>query len=258
MNTVLNQRITAVLAQFGLSKIQTDLYITSLKHGTLSVLELSKLINVSRQKIYEEAEKLVDIGLYEITRKQRRKYIPAKPATLLALGEKRIRNTEKLLTEVSSLLPQLECASAPKKLGITLKYFEGLPKLREAYGKELEASKKTEVLSFAGSIEDIFAFFPETYWNAWNKRFVKQGSRSRMLVHNSPSAKETAQDDKKYARETRWLKNFPLKANIDVFHNTVLIVSPYDETAIWIESRILAESYRIMFNVLWANARSFS
>ena len=243
--------------ELGLSKIQAILYLTSLKHGILSVLELSKITKISRQQIYAEAEKLVDLGIYELTRKQGRKYIPANPTKLVKVGEKKIGETEEVLAKLSDILPQFEAISTPKKNKVVVKYFEGLPKIREAYEEELDVSKNTEVLSFAGSIDDVFGFFPESYWDKWNKKFVKYNSKSRILVHNSDIARKTAEYDKQYNRETRWLQNFPLKVNIDVFNNVVLVASFYDEIAIWVESNMLAQSYRIMFNTLWELAKPF-
>lgn len=257
MKTSFNEKQLEILSELGLSKIQAVLYLTSLKHGILSVLELSKLTKINRQQIYEEAEKLVELGIYEITRKDRRKYIAANPAKLVKVGKKKIDETEEILTKLSSILPQFEALSTPKKNKVVVKYFEGTPKIRGAYEEELEASKNTEVLSFAGSIDDIFEFFPESYWDKWNKKFIKHESRSRMLVHNSEAARKTAEYDKQYKRETRWLQNFPLKVNIDVFNHTVLVVSFYDDIAIWIESHMLAQSYRIMFNTLWELAKPF-
>lgn len=257
MNKSFNEKQLEILGELGLSKIQAILYLTSLKHGVLSVLELSKLTKINRQQIYGEAEKLVEHGIYELTRKDRRKYIAANPAKLIKVGKEKIDETEEILTKLSAILPQFEALAAPKKNKAVVKHFEGLPKIREAYEQELEASKNTEVLSFAGSIDDVFEFFPESYWDKWNKKFIKYESRSRMLVHNSEAARKTADYDQQYKRETRWLQNFPLKSNIDVFNNTVLVVSFYDEVAIWIESHMLAQSYRIMFNILWELAKPF-
>ena len=248
-----------VLNKLGLSKTQAILYLASLKYGILSVLELSKITGISRQQIYEDAQKLIDFGLYEVTRRQGRKYIAANPSKLIKFGKRKIEATEAVLSEISVFLPSLEslALSKNKKEKISIKHYEGLEKLERAYDDELAASKNTEVLSFAGSVDDVFRFFPESYWDKWNKEFVKSDSRSRMLVHNSDVARATAEHDKRYKRETRWLHSFPLKANIDVFNGTVLIVSFYDEMAIWVESRVLAESYRIMFNTLWELAKPF-
>jgi sugar-specific transcriptional regulator TrmB len=257
MSSTFSNKQLEALTRLGLSKTQAVLYLTSLKHGMLSVLELSKLTNVSRQQIYEDSEKLIGFGLYEITRRQGRKYIAANPSKLIKFGKGKIAATEAVLSNISSLLPSFEALVGRKKNKVTVKHYEGLEKLERAFDDELAAAKDTEVLSFAGSIDDVFRFFPEVYWDKWNKKFIQQDSRSRMLVHNSESAKATARHDQRYKRETRWLHNFPLKTNVDVFNDTVLIVSFYDEMAIWIESRVLAESYRIMFNTLWESAKPF-
>ena len=257
MKNPFNEKQLDILLELGLSRIQAILYLTSLKHGLLSVLELSKITKINRQQIYTAAEKLVDIGIYELTRKQGRKYIPANPIKLVKVGKKKINETEEILTKLTTILPQFEVLATPKKNKVVVKYFDGLPKIREAYEEELEVSKDTEVLSLAGSIDDVFEFFPESYWDKWNKKFVKHNSKSRMLVHNSAVARQTAEYDKQYKRETRWLQNFTLKVNIDVFNNTVLITSFYDEIAIWIESQMLAKSYRIIFNTLWELAKPF-
>ena len=257
MITALNKEQLEILSRLGLSKIQATLYLTSLKHGVLSVLELSKLTKINRQQIYSEAEELIELGIYELTRKQGRKYIPANPDKLIKIGKKKINETERILTELSAILPNLEALSTQKKNKIIIRYFEGIPKIKEAYEEELKVSKNTEVLSLAGLIDDIFEFLPESYWDEWNKKFVKHDSRSRMLVHNSEAARRTIENDKQYKRETRWIEKFPLKVNIDIFNNTVLIVSFHDEIAIWIESHILAQSYRIIFNTLWELSKPF-
>ncbi len=257
MKNLFAEKQLDILMELGLSRIQAVLYLTSLKHGTLSVLELSRMTKMNRQRIYEEAEKLVELGMYEVTRRQRRKYIAADPSKLVKVGKKKISETEATLSKLSGMLPQFEALAVPKKNKVVVKYFEGMAKIHEAYEDELDASKNTEVLSFAGSIDDIFAFFSESYWDKWNKKFIKHDSKSRMLVHHSDAARKTAEYDTHYKRETRWLQHFALKVNIDVFNNTVLVVSFYDEMAMWVESAVLAQSYRLMFNTMWELGKPF-
>lgn len=246
-----------ILERLGLTKTQTSLYLTSLKHGTLSVLELSKFTGVNRQQIYEDAEKLVSLGLYDITNKKRRKYIPATPAALVRLGEERVKEAQATSGNISNLVPHLESITKNKQRDVDFKYFEGVKKIQQAYEEELRLSKNTEVLVFAGAVDTIFEFFPESYWAKWNEQFVNQKSHSRMLIHKSETARETSQFDADYNRETRWLDPFPLQASIDVFNDVVLVVSYKDETAVWIENPVIADSYRIMFNSLWKFAKPF-
>jgi len=245
------------LLELGLNKTQGTIYLTLLKQGILSVLELSKLTGINRPQLYDETEKLLQLGLLEVTRKNRRKYIAANPSKLLKISKENISKAEGAYQRISAALPLLESIPKSKNNKADILYFEGMQKIKEAFERELEECKNTEVLSFVGSVEDIYDFFPEPYWKKWNKTFVQQKSSSRMLVHYSKAAKETSKYDKEYRRETKYLDDFPLKINIDVFNDTVLILSPYDETAIWVQSAILANSYRIMFETFWKLASSF-
>jgi hypothetical protein len=156
-----------------------------------------------------------------------------------------------------NIAPILEALTLDKKRKTITRFYEGHSKVKEAYGKELAQSKNTEILSLAGLIDEVFKYFPEKYWDKWNREFAKHNSQARMLVHFSDTAKNFARKDREYKVETRYLNNFPLKVNIDIFNNVVLIVSYADELAVWIESNLVSQSYRIMFELLWQQAKKF-
>ena len=257
MSVDFTQKQLEPLLELGLNKTQGILYLSLLKHGILSVLELSKITGINRQQVYHETEKLLQLGFLEITRKSNRKYIAVNPNKLLRIGRQKISDAESIFEKISASVPLLESIPLQKNKQVLVKYFEGLHKIKEAYENELDNSKDVEVLSLAGSIDDIYKFFPEAYWDKWNKKFVEQKSKSRMIVHNSEIAREASKSDEKHKRQTKYLESFPLKVNIDIFNNTVLIVSFYDEMAIWIDSPMLASSYRIMFESLWSNTKFF-
>lgn len=251
----ITQKQQKIFSELGLSDIQSQLYITALQEGLISALELSRLTGISRQHVYREAEKLIELGLFDITRKDRRKYIPAHPKTLVGIAQKKIRAVESFIGDIEGIVPSLEAIVHTKNPKVLTKYYEGMNKIQQAFEDELSVAKNTEVLSFVGSIDELYEHFPEEYWKKWSGQFVKQGSRSRMLVHASDEAKETAFFDIEYKRETRMLDDFEMVTNMDVFNDTVLIVSYYDEMAIWIESKMLADSYSVLFESLWQTAK---
>jgi predicted transcriptional regulator len=257
MKDILNQQQLKTLQDIGLSKTQVQLYLTSLKHGMLSVLELSKVAKINRQQIYHDAEKLVELGLYDITKKRGRKYIPASPARLDTLAKEKSLEFEQKLSQIQAIIPILENISVKNNAKVTVKYYEGINKIKEAYQQELKESKNSEGLCFAGSLDHLYQFFPHSYWDKWNKQYVLGNNRSKMIVHYSAVAQEAVRDDHKYNRDTRYLHQFPLKVNIDIFNNIVLVISFEDEVAVWIESSVLASSYRILFNSLWGQAKPF-
>lgn len=249
------ERDVETLTSIGLSKVQATVYLEALAHGMPSVLELSKRTGIHRQQIYEAAEKLVGMGLFDATSKRNRKYVPARPVKLVEFGKARAERLHEATNVVHTLLPQLEKFAQTGKVNkVVTRHYEGLARVKDAYEEELHTSKGLEVLSLAGSLEDLYEFFPEHYWDKWNKRFVKQGSASRMLAHDTEEARKSLKQDPVYKRKTRFLQDLPLKMNIDVFGTTVLMVSPYDALAIWIESRAIADSYRALFEALWSNA----
>ncbi|MFA5888701.1 MAG: helix-turn-helix domain-containing protein [Candidatus Paceibacterota bacterium] len=245
------------LLELGLTKIQSLIYLTLLNNGIMSILEISKVVRINRQQIYQNSEILLSLGFIEMARKNKRKYIACNPNKLLRIGREKITNAESIFENIKSSLPLYESMVPEEKWGVTIKYYDGLNKVKEAYEEELDNCKEVEVLSLVGSVEDIYKFFPESYWKKWNKKFKDQKSSSRMLVHKSESAKESSFFDKEYNRETRYLEVFPLKINIDIFNDKLLLVSFYDKTAIWIESRVISDSYRIMFETLWSNSKNF-
>lgn len=245
------------LLRLGLTKNQALLYVATLEQGLITATELSRRTKINRQQVYADTERLIELGLLDITKKKQRKFIAATPASLASLAEKQQAEAARTTETVKQHLPFFESIRPSGGTQANISYFEGLGRIRDAYLKELNACHNTEVLSFVGSVDDLYKFFPEDFWTKWNKRFVSQKNKSKMLVHESLTARETTKNDSLYARETRFLMSFPLKVNIDIFGNTVLVVSVYDELAMWIDSQIMADSYRILFQTCWQNAQSF-
>ena len=257
MKNRLTEKQINILKKIGLSDSQIKLYLMSLEKGLLSALELSRLTKINRQQVYEQAERLAELGLYDITRKQRKKYIAADPSKLVEISKRKIGELQEASDKLLDITSILESMPPGRKNKIITRFFEGRKKVKEAYEKELTQSKNTEILSLAGLIDEIFKYFPEKYWDKWNREFAKHNSQARMLVHFSETARNFARNDEEYKVETRYLHNFPLKVNIDIFNNVVLIVSYVDELAVWIESDIVSQSYRMMFELLWQQAKKF-
>lgn len=243
-----------LLGQLGLTKNQTLLYCTSLQHGVLSVLELSKLTKLNRQQIYTEAEKLIELGLYDITRKNNKKFIAASPDKLASLAQKKIESVEELAKKTTTSLPDFKKLVSYNNDQIITKFFEGKNQIIKGYTEELAQSKNTQLVSISGSLEEMFTFLTIDWWQNWNNEFSKNKSTARMLVNNTEYSKTFAQKNISNNITTRYIDSFNLKVNIDVFNNTVFIVSFLDSIGIWLESPIIAQSYRLLFDALWQNA----
>jgi sugar-specific transcriptional regulator TrmB len=252
----MSKEIREALHAIGITGSQVDIYISILKHPLVSVVELSKITGKNRQQIYNDAEKLIERGLLERTNKIKRKYLASTPSKILDLAKDNEIRAVETLEKISEVIPYLENIMGNYKTNISTKFYEGDMQITEAYQKELAVSKNTQVLSLVGEIEEVFEMFPEDYWEKWHRKFVKNGSNSRMIVNDTKTARKSSEYDLKYKRETRYIVGFKLKINIDVFGNNVLLVSFRDKFAIWIESEIVASSYRTMFETIWNIAKS--
>lgn len=246
------------LLALGLTQNQASIYLTALNRGFVTASEIATTTGINRQQVYADTQKLMDLGLLDITRKQRRKFIAAEPRMLAQLAEKNISRANEAAQKIAQTIPFLETLrTSTKTPQVDARYFEGMKRLHDAYLQELEACRGVEVLSFVGSVEDLYKFFPESYWKTWNEKFIAQKNSSKMLVQDSQQARETVKLDPLYRRETRHISPFPLKVNVDVFGDVVLIISFYDELALWINSPIIADSYRILFKTCWNFAEPF-
>ena len=258
MKISLSKEERDVLRRLALSESQILLYVTLLNHNVLSVLELSKLTGINRVQIYSEAEKLIDLGLFEIARRDKRKYIAASPTKLVEIAKKQARSAEELVRSVSSIIPNLESLTIPTKGQVITKYYEGVDKIFEAYEEMLRLGHKTEFVSFAGSLDDVIPVMPVKYWGSWNERLQKEcKSTIRMLVNYSAVARSYVEGDQ-LKPHTRYREDFPMKSQLEVFNDVIFINSFKDELGIWIESKVIADSYRVMFEILWKDSKEFS
>lgn len=250
------KELIKILNMLGLTDRQSEIYLVLLKGGIMSVLDISRALKINRTQVYEDLNFLVSNQFVDLAGGQRKKYIPAHPAKLEDIAEERKNAFEKSVKEVGRLIPEFErlikVSGMPK---VSVKYHSGIDGLKNAYENELRFAEGIEVLSIAGSLEVIYKKFPENYWYRWNKKFVKQKSKSRMMASENTEGWQATREDKKFNRQTRLIKNFEIKLNIDIYDNSVLIVSPDDLTAVVLEGSVIAYSFRVLFETLWKMAK---
>jgi predicted transcriptional regulator len=242
------------LRHLGLSDTQIKIYFSILQNPGISISDISKNINSNRQQIYNDTDKLISFGLVDKTKRGGRTFIPANPQRLLELAKNKESDAKESVEEITEIIPRLELLKGSFSTKMTIRYYEGLKQIEDAYNTELLQSKNAEILSFAGSVDEIFKYFPEEYWQKWNKKFVTNNNSSRMLTDSTEISKMTREHDTSYNRQTKSVAGLNMKVNIDVFENNVLIVSFQDKSAVWIESRVVADSYRTLFESLWRTA----
>ena len=245
-------KIRSLLRATGLTVRQVQLYLHGLRHGPHVVTDYATALKINRQQTYAELERLVDAGAMEGTGTRPRRYFAVSPEQLVRREEERQAEHATKIDDLRShldLFRSLQQETPESAASIT--NYQGKVRVRQAYERELVETKGTEVCSLVGSLEAHYQLLPEDYWDTWNKRFAKQRSSCRMIVHPSASAKRAQSHDREARRETRTLKEFDGSLNIDIFGPHVLLVSAEEQLALWIESPAIARSYRLLFETLW-------
>lgn len=252
----MTKTIRETLKSIGITDSQSDVYLAILKHPAASVLELARITGKNRQQIYNDAEKLMELGLLEKTNKQKRKYIASNPEKILEIAQERKERAEETVQKISKLMPEIEDVAKSYKTQIFTKFYEGDLQIAQAFEKECTVSMGQTVYTICGEIDEAFQSFPEDFWQKWYKKFnKKKGSAVKMIVTDTPVGRRSSEQyDASYNRECRFIKNFQVKVNIEIFGDHVLLVAFKDKFAVLIESAIVAASYRALFDTLWKQA----
>jgi sugar-specific transcriptional regulator TrmB len=251
------EKFFKLLRELDLSTTQIKIYSSVLKNGLSSVYSISKDIKVNRSQIYLDTNILVDIGLLELASKKVRKFLAIDPKKISSI----IKYKQDKLSELEDILGEASVSFSKRKKDSLDEYeltiFEGRNKVRDVFDFELDSASGREVCSIVGDIDYQYEFFSEEYWNKWNKKFTKGGGKVRMLVNEDDKAYDTLKENNlKHNIETRGVEDFRLKTNIDIWtDHTLIVVISKNPRAVLIKNKIVADSYKQIFEKLWKQSK---
>lgn len=135
------------LMVYGLTAAEAGVYLTLLKKGVLTPLELSRLTDINRTTLYRLLEKLQKIGLVEeILAPKSTSFRAAEPARLKLLLAKKEAEVAALRRQMANLVKELTTAGKSIAGPTRVVYFRGINGLQQLLWNTLKA--KVEVLGF--------------------------------------------------------------------------------------------------------------
>lgn len=251
--TFTNKNAIESLKNIGISETQYKIYLCILQLGIATVLHIAKETKINRQQIYNDTEKMLELGLIELTNKNKKRFIASPPEKILTIYEERSTQLLNLNKDLQDLVESIRGLRRKRKIYNNVTVFDGTTKIKQAYEQELILAKNTVVLSIVGNLQSHFNEIDEKYWHKWNQTFIKNKSSSKMIIESRHSYTSS---DKEHERETKILESLKMESNIDIWDNYVLIVSPKENIGILIESPIVSHSYKMIFNTLWSISKS--
>jgi sugar-specific transcriptional regulator TrmB len=243
-----------LLKNLDLSNIQIKIYLSVLKNGMSSVLDISKDIKINRSQIYLDASILLEKGFLELATKKTRKFLAVSPLRIRNIIESKSKKLEELNNILKDVNDFFDKNKIKDENDFEIKIYEGVNQVKKAFDFELHDSIQKEITSFVGDISFQYNFISSEYWDNWNKKFLENGGKGRMIIDKKDKHYERLQNLYKNVSylKVKGLENFKLKSNVDVWGDKVLIVTfSKNPKAILITNRILAESYRDIFERLW-------
>jgi len=239
------------LLELDLSPAERTAYETLLTFGPMAPPSLAKSAGLTRVNGYAALRGLTQKGLAQETDvNKKRVYSPEPPTKLQELAHQKTEAVRADMQSVEAIIPALmnQYTLISDKPGIS--HYEGLEGIRQIYEDSLRPPHHQESLVLR-SVYDSKEI--ESYILKYIKRRAKLGVKNRMLTPYF----DTSLDDNALLRERRFLPKdkFSLPTEISIYGDKVSLVSlRKDLIGTVIQSKDVAQTFRILFELLWEQA----
>ncbi len=240
--------------KLGLTKGEIKVYLALNKIGESTVGPIGNESKVSKSKIYDILEKLIDKGLVGSIIKEGTKYfVTNNPHMILNYVEKKEEELAKTKKEVETLLPKLlaeRLQHASKRQAEVFEGYQGIKAIREELLFSMNPNETFLVLGAPKIANEKY----EGWLLAFHKQRIQK--KIKMQILYNANAKEYGNVRKKMSLTE--VKYLPLiNPNwIDIFPNAVLFVALLEKPiGFVIRDKTFAESFKSYFTFMWKNAK---
>jgi len=242
------------LEKLGFSPKEADVYLALLELGSSIVSDVAKRANINRSTTYVILESLTERGLVSISEKQNVKLFSVTPVEsitqyLQGLG----RQHTELINLAHDIVPKLKSlylSAIPKS---RVKFFQGTSGLKTAYEDTLTS---TETIRAYASIENMHKALPD-YFPEYYQRRAKKNIAIRAIFPDTSAARDRIKHNKDEARESLLVPRdkYDFSPEINIYDNKIVFMSWLEKFALVIESQELADAFKKVFELSWAEAK---
>lgn len=232
-----------ILKEFGLTNNETEVYITLLQTGSISVNSIAEKSGLHRQAVYDALDRLLEKGFVNFVIKNNKKHFQA-------IHPEKIREYLKEKEEkLKSILPDLIKLTQIPKEDTFVEVFKGNSIVRMVYKDIInELQKRRGEVLLSGAEEKKFIEEDKIALEQHIKKLQKIKCRERILVKegdvNFLEGSQTSY---------RWISKGSFNPTpIYVYSDKLtIIIWGNPNYAVMIKNKNLADSYRKQFNLLW-------
>ncbi len=246
------------LLKIGLTQNEIKVYLALLELGDTTTGPLIRSVGINSSKVYESLERLERKGLAGYVKKTNKRYFQATdPDRLMDFLDEKKKRLDEEKQEIAQMLPkmrQLMTKSADEQQEATIyKGLKGYRTLLESMLQELQG--KGSYMAFAsGMLKQVLG----PYWHVFQKKKKQYMISSRCLW--DPKVRTQKGYLKEYVGTGRFLSKGSYRSPVDmfIFNDKVILISYTSKPvfAVLITSKGMAQSYRDLFETIWASAKA--
>lgn len=258
MKIKLDRHIQEFLEEFNLGEREVSIYLTLLKTGPNTIMNLARETGIKRSTTHNNVEELIKKGLISQTNfGERRMVVAEDPEKLKFLMDQKKWRMKKLEDNLGVVIERINemVPEAREKLFTQVKYYQGVEGFREVCQRSVDRS--TGEVRFIGNIEEWRKVYTEDYGKTYYiPARLKKNLFLKQLAVNNQSGKKFKGDDEKLLRETRLLPvDMDFQPTIIISDKELsIMVSHEPHTSIIIEEKGVADAFRQIFDKFWEMA----
>jgi len=238
------------LEDAGLNENEARIYLAALELGQTSVSRIARKSGIKRTTVYLSLENLMGKGLVSAIKKESKTHYYAEDP----------RNLERIMAErkekISKLMPELLAFTNMLDKKPEIRYFEGEDGLKEVFMDSLNFDSQEILMMFSESYITDFGeqFFDDVYRPERTKRKIP----ARVLVPNNKEMQNISSINVKTLRQMKFLPPnlFDIKIEVMLYgKDKMSIVSFKEKFGFIIESPVIFDSFKSIFETLWSSAQ---
>ena len=236
-----------LLSELGLSKNDSKIYLTLLKHGPSTVTIIPKQSGIHRANVYSALERLRNKGLAsDVIQKDKKLFGPADPSLLInLLQEKEMK--------LRAMLPQFSLDYSISQKENTVEVYNGAAAFRNLFLHYLEVGKNIYAFGIPeGSVSVVGEYFQNTI----HKRRAKNKQWMYHIYNSAATDRMKFLNTLPYTNARHLPKEYDIPVITLVCGDEVAIVSvkEHKPTIVIIHNKDMAEAYQKYFMILWEKA----
>ncbi len=246
--------IRTQLKNFGLSEIESKIYILLVTLGDLPVSILARKGKLKRTNLYNVLEKLGKLGVVNEYSKGKVRYFRAcEPQKLIKLQETKKRKIDENILQLQRVLPLLQNMKNPLSQSPQVRYYKGKEEIERLLRETLVHH------SFLAYFNPTTAY--EVISDSIEYFLVEQEKKKmdiRELVVASKDTKRYIASIKNPNHQCRVLpKKYDFFSDNIIYGNSIAFISYLEEPiGVVIESEDIVRTYRAVFEIMWDSVKS--